>query len=475
MKKTVLFILLIHLLVNTFSQKFQITLQAPAYKKGIAYLTYYMGSSLNVEDSATVNNKGVAIFKGNRKLPGGIYVIVLPDRKYRIDFLVDKEQTITVKADTSDIINKSVVIGSKENVLYDQYQKFTFSKGKIMDKERLAYNSSTTKADSALHESNYLKLNKEISAYRENVVKSNPGSMLAALFMAMKEPILPIQKPTTKSDSIENFNYYKKHFWDGVTFMDERIIRTPFFLPKLEQYYRNIVIVADSIIKEADYQLLLARSCPEMYKFLLNWLTDEFINPKYMGQDAVFVHLFEKYHSKGLTNWLNEKQLQTISRRAYMLMANLIGAKAANLEMIDSLGKPTALYDVSADYTIICFWDPTCGHCKQVIPKLDSVYQASWKQHNTKIYAVLNEDKKEEWVQYTKEHRLTDWIHVYQSKEMAEEEAKAQKANYRQLYDVTQTPILYLLDKEKRIIAKKLNWEQLNDLLQVKWNQKLMQ
>ncbi len=45
--------------------------------------------------------------------------------------------------------------------------------------------------------------------------------------------------------------------------------------------------------------LLLARSSPEMYKFLLNWLTDEYINPKYMGQDAVFVHLFEKYHSKG--------------------------------------------------------------------------------------------------------------------------------------------------------------------------------
>ena len=83
--------------------------------------------------------------------------------------------------------------------------------------------------------------------------------------------------------------------------MDDRIVRTPFFLPKLERYYREIMPQsADSLKKDIDYKLLLARTAPEMYKFLLNWLTDEYINPKYMGLDAVFVHLFEKYHSKGL-------------------------------------------------------------------------------------------------------------------------------------------------------------------------------
>ena len=44
-----------------------------------------------------------------------------------------------------------------------------------------------------------------------------------------------------------------------------------------------------------------------------------------------------------------------------------------------------------------------------------------------------------------------------------------QKPGYRQLYDVTLTPTLYLLDSEKRIIGKKLSWQQLDELLQVKW------
>jgi thiol-disulfide isomerase/thioredoxin len=225
---------------------------------------------------------------------------------------------------------------------------------------------------------------------------------------------------------------------------------------------------ADSIVLDADYKLLLARTAPEMYKFLLNWLTDEYLNPKYMGQDAVFVHLFEKYHSKGVSSWLNEKQMEVITRRAYMQMANLIGEKAANLDMIDSAGKPSTLYDLDASYTIVVFWDPNCGHCKEELPKIDSVYKASWKAAGVKVYAVMTEYDIPAWKKYIVEHKLGDWKHVYQTKEMEKATTDAQRPGFRQLYDVTMTPTLYLLDNEKRIIGKKLTWQQLNDLLQVK-------
>ncbi len=366
-----------------------------------------------------------------------------------------------------------IVTGSKENLLFQQYQKFVADKGKLMQQERAAYNSAVTKKDSLLHEENYNRYNTELNNYRMDIITNQPKSMMAALLNAMKEPPYPSKKPVTRQDSIDNYDFYKAHYWDGITFMDERVIRTPFFLPKVEKYYREVISQSpDSIIKDVDYKLLLARSAPEMYKFLINWLTDEYINPKYMGQDAVFVHLFNKYHSKGLSSWLNEKQMETISRRAYMQMSNLIGENAANLEMLDSTGKPSALYDLKADYTLVIFWDPTCGHCKEELPKIDSIYRASWKAKNLKIYAVLSEDQKPEWVKYIKAHDLGDWTHVYQTKEMAKADSDAQRPSYRQLYDVITTPTLYLLDKEKRIIGKKLSWQQLNDLLLVKLNGK---
>jgi len=461
-----------------FGQGYQVTLVAPQYKSGITYLTYYMGNNLNVADSAAVSNTGVAIFKGKQKLPGGIYVIVFPGKNLRTEFLIDKEQKITVKTDTSDLVNKTTVTGSGANVLYIQYQKFVAKKGRQLQDERMAYMSSKTKSDSLFHEKNYNLHNTELNTYREGIIKNQSTSMMAALLKAMKEPAVPVNAPLTKQDTINNYNYYKSHYWDGVTFMDERIIRTPFFLKRIERWYREVMPqAADSIIKDVDYKLLLARSSPEMYKFLLNWLTDEYINPKYMGQDAVFVHLFEKYHSKGLTSWLNEKQMEAISRRAYMLMANLIGEKGADLDMIDSSGKLTPLYNVNADYTVICFWDPNCGHCKEEVPRLDSIYQASWKKHDVKIYAVLTPDDKEnakpEWIKFINEHRLTDWTHVYKTKAMEDADFAAQKPGFRQLYDITLTPSLYLLDKDKHIIGKKLTLLQLNELLEVKWKTKL--
>ena len=477
MKKYIIFFLATLCMSTGFAQGYQVTLQAPQYKKGIVYLTYYMGPNLNVADSAAISNTGTAIFKGPKKLPGGIYVIVFPDKRLRTEFLIDKEQRINVKADTTDFLNKTFVTGSKENVLYVQYQKYVAQKGQQLETERRAYALSATTADSALHEKKYNQYNTELNNYRENLLKTQPNSMMAVLLKAMKEPTVPIARPVTRQDSTFNYHYYKDHYWDGVSFMDERVIRSPFFLTRLERYYRDIVPqISDSIIKDINTKLLLARNSQEMYKFLLNWLTDEYINPKYMGQDAVFVYLFENYHSKGLTSWLNEKQMDAISRRAYMLMANLIGEKGANLDMIDSSGKPTTLYDVNAEYTVVCFWDPNCGHCKQEVPRLDSIYQANWKKHDVKIFAVLTPDDKEnikpEWVKFINEHKLSDWTHVYKTKEMEDADYAAQKPGFRQLYDITLTPTLYLLDKDKHIIGKKLTIFQLNDLLEVKWKNK---
>jgi thiol-disulfide isomerase/thioredoxin len=470
MKIVTSFLLLLFAFPISNAQGYKVTLQTHDYKSGLAYLTYYYGKNMNVQDSATVNSKGIAIFEGKEKMPPGVYSIVFPGKNKLFDFLVDKGQVITIKADTTNLINKTEVTGSKENILFQQYQKFVASKGKLLQDEVEAYKNSTNKQDSIVHEKKYKALNEELNNYRDKIITEHPESMLAALLTSMKQPQVLNTKPVTHEDSVENYQYFKKHYWDGITFMDDRIIRTPFFLPKVEEYFRNIVSPApDSIIKESDYLLLLARSSPEMYKFLLNWLTDEYINPKYMGQDAVFVHLFEKYHSKGVSNWLNEKQMATISNRAYMLMSNLIGEQAADLQMVDAKGNNTPLYNIKSDYTVVVFWDPTCGHCRVQVPRLDSIYNAKWKNEGVKMYGVLTETKDlEQWKDFIKQNKMENWINVYETEGQRKMIEQTKTPSYKQLYDVIQTPTIYLLDKDKKIIAKKLTMEQMDDVLQMK-------
>lgn len=460
------------LLCFTAKSQYTVNLHTPQFDSGYAYLTYYYGKNMNVEDSALVDKKGNALFKKETPLQPGVYSIVFPGKSRSFDFLVGDNVTkmdIQVK-DTNDLVLNSKVDGSPENALFQKYQEFIASKGPAMEHERSAYMQSKTTADSALHEKNYRELSQQLTNYREKLIEDEPNSMLAALLKSMKEPTLPIPYPKNRQDTLENYNYYKKHYWDGVTFTDKRIIRSPFFVPKVERYFRQIVDQSpDSVIKAADYLLLLSRTTPEMYKFLLNWLTDEYFNPKFMGQDAVFVHLFEKYHSRGVSNWLNEKQMKAITDRAYMVMSNLIGKPAAPLLMADSSGKEIPLYNIKSNFTVVVFWDPSCGHCQQELPKLDSVFKAKWKKEGVAIYAVLTDNSHfKSWKTFIADHKLGDWTHVYETDAEKKKVEDAKLPSYRQLYDVIQTPTIYLLDKDKRIIAKKLTLEQMDELLDTK-------
>ncbi len=439
---------------------------------GKAYMAYYMGKALNVQDSGIISPAGTVRFLKKEKVAGGIYSIVFGNNQFSSDFLLSDHAKLKIIADSSNL-SRTNISGNEDNLIFTQYQNFVAQKGGQLNEERKLYEGAKNKQDSALHESKYIQLNNELNAYRQNLISTKPESMMSALLQAMKAGPMPTKPAYTSADSLENFQFYKAHYWDEFNFADERLVRTPFFIPRLETYYRSVMqqMPADSIIADIDYKLLLSRTAPEMHKYLLNWLTDEFINPKYMGQDAVFVHLFERYHSKGVSNWLNEKQMKLITDRAYMQMSNLIGVKAANIEMLDWKNKPTSLYDQVADYSLLLFWDPTCGHCKEELPRIDSLYRSDWKAKGVKIFAVLSEKQHPLWLTYIKENKLEDWTHVYQTAEMSEKEKSSALPGYKQLFDVIQTPTMLLLDAEKNIIAKKLNLEQLHQFLKVKTDQ----
>jgi thiol-disulfide isomerase/thioredoxin len=137
--------------------------------------------------------------------------------------------------------------------------------------------------------------------------------------------------------------------------------------------------------------------------------------------------------------------------------------------MIDSSGKNVPLYNVNSDYIVVCFWNPTCGHCQKQVPRLDSIYKAKWKSEGVKMYGVLTETKDVDlWKKFIKEKSLGGWINVYETDAQRKIIQDSKQASYKQLYDVIQTPTLYLLDKDKKIIAKKLTLEQMDDVLDAK-------
>lgn len=466
-RKSTLFVFTLLTCLSAIAQPgYEIRVTLKPFTQGHLFLAHYYGQKQALVDSVPINSKSEAVFSGKEKLPGGIYMIAYPKKDGYFELVIDKEQRFSVSADSADLLKSVRFSGSRENQLFSEYQDFTSLVGGDMNALQKAYAKAPTKADSAKIMNQLKDKNLQLKNYRQQFIKAHPDHLLSTVFQLLLEPTIP----ETWKDSALIYQYYKSHYWDGINLSDARLLRTPVFQPKFNRYFDEVLPQHhDSLIIEADEMMFAARNSKDMRQYVLATLTEKYVNPKYMGQDAVFVHLFQKYYIPGEADaWMTDKYKKFIFDRGYSLMANVIGEKGANLNMIDSAGQKTNLYDVKSPYTVICFWDPTCSHCQEEVPKLDSFYHAKWKAMGVRIYGVMTDGGKDKWLAFIKEHNLRDWIHVYQTREMKDAEIQQNQPGFRQLYDVYQTPMLYLLDADKKILAKKLNYEQLNDFLDYK-------
>ncbi len=435
------------------------------------YLGSYYGNGRALVDSTFLNDKSQGVFKGDTKLTGGIYFVVSPQLTIQFELLMDAQQQFSIVADTAQK-DKAVISGSLDNDLFKSYSEFSVLKGRARDQLLAEFRQPKSGADSIRLRNEIIKTEKEVRDYQTNITKKYPSSLLATLFNTMQRPNAPaIPVVNGKADSLYPYRYVKDHFWDDVSFNDNRLLRTPFFEPKLDDYFKTMVPQEpDSIINEVKYILLSARTGKEIYAYLLTKFTNKYMNPEFMGQDKVFVYLFENFYAKGDTMLLNPASRKVITERAYSLMANQIGQAAPALNLIDTSGKTLPLYNVTAPFTIVAFWDPNCSHCKEEIPKLDSMYKAKWKKYGVAVYSVnIVENEIPAWKRFLAEKSISrEWTQVYETKEARTAGEKAGVPNYRQLYDVYKTPTVYLLDKDKHIIAKQLSLEQFDDLIETK-------
>ncbi|WP_082886417.1 TlpA family protein disulfide reductase [Flavisolibacter tropicus] len=452
---------------------YEIKVTLKPFKNQYIYLGHYFGKTLPIIDSVKLNEKSEGVFKGSKKLGGGIYLIGYPDRSQNFEILVDKNQRFSVIADTATIAKTITFQNSPDNAQFRAYQQYMASNGKTLD---ALYKQRTAQPqDSVALTQKIIAVNKQIHDYRVNIMTKNPNSLLTVLLKAMRDPEVPKNAPEAKTDSLFGYHYFKAHYWDGVNFWDDRLARTPFFEARLDRYFEQLVYPdADSVIKELDWMLGYASISEDMQRFLLVKYVNRYLNQKYMWEDKVFVHLYEKYFSQKTYPWLNEQGKKVITDRAYSLMANIMGTPAADVELPDTSGKKINLYSVNSPYTLLVIWDPTCGHCKELVPKLDSLLHSKWKAQGVQMFGLAKETEgsKKDWMNMIHDHKLNDWVHVYYSK--ADEKARidAGVPGYSQLFDVQSFPTLYLLDKDKRIIAKKVTEEQVDEILAVRQKNK---
>lgn len=424
-------------------------------------LANYYGGSQYKQDSATSNAKGEIMFKGTEKYPQGIYLIIIPSKRY-FDFVMDAGQHFSMETDTLDFVKNMKVKGSDENKYLYDFQNFMFQMQKKVEPLQADYKRVKDKnKDSAkIVQAKMAALDKEVKDYKANFIKNNPKSFIATLFKAMHEPEIP-EAPVMadgKKDTLFNYHYYKTHFFDQVDFSDARLLRTPVFHAKIKQYLDKLTPqIPDSVMISVDYIVEKSRANPDMYEYLMKWMTYNYETSKIMGMDAVFSHMVEKYYATKQVTWLDSAHMFKVVDKGLTLKYTLIGQKAPPINMQDSTGKKVALYDVKSKYTVVVFWEQGCGHCKKEIPHLMELYNTKLKAKGVEVYAIESEEKEKDWRKFLVENKL-HWINVWEPDEY-------KRAVAKKYYMVESTPTMFLLDENKIIKAKKVDADQLEMII----------
>jgi thiol-disulfide isomerase/thioredoxin len=441
-----------------------------------AYLAFYyakQGSMLK-KDSATLDPTTQTFnFRSDRKLIGGIYVFVFKDQSGNMEFILDNGDDFEIVFDKKDIIPSAKFIRSPANTHFYEYQKYTEEMApKYETVEQNLARGKKTKADSIEAQKDIAKLSASISAFREEYFEKYPDELASKIFRCMWEPKILDYKDLPKKadgqiDSNYRYTHFKAHYWDKFVWNDDRIINTPIYDRKLEDYFKLVVSTPDSFNKEANRILSNNEDAKDMYKYSLWWLTRQTENSKVMGMDESFVYIVENYYMKGKAFWLKDSMLEKYYKRARQISPSTLGNPAANLKVADINGNIMSFGDeyIKHDYTLVTFWSSDCGHCKREVPAIDSIVRTLLPKYNIGIIGFHTEDVGEKWRSFVRDHKLTDdlWRHVHDPSGLS---------NYFSYFDVRATPDMYIVDRNGLIVGKHVDDKKIESLLQFIENKK---
>ncbi len=456
MKTKNLVIILLFISQLTVGQNLHIEVKLPSVAGKKVFLAHYYIENIYLNDSTQLDNSGKGIFENDSLLPQGLYKIYL-DEKNHFDFLLGADQQFSL-TNTSFNSHTLKVNGATETEEFEKYIVFLQDlKAKNAEfKKRLETANDTEKAEIRDEIS---KLTPVLSNYWKDISEKYPDTFLAKFLMTNYVPQPDISKfpqEVQNNDSLlllARFNYQKEHFWDYFDYTNERFLYTPLLKPKLETWFSKVLYQNyDSMKPNVINFIETTRPHKRIFQFVTSWFLNSSINSNVMGMDALFVDLAKKYYLSGEAFWTTEEAMEKIKENVLFIENNLIGLTAPDLTLENIEGDFVNLHSIQSEYTMVLIFEPDCSHCKVFVPEFhDKVYE-KYKDKGLTVYAIYSMDDKKEWVDFLTKNNLYDWINVWDQYDAS---------RFKILYDARKTPGVYILDQNKKIVAKKLSVEQL--------------
>ncbi len=452
---------------------YNISVKVDGLSESNVILGHYFGNSMYPDDTVALNKNGEGVLSGKEKLQEGLYVIYFESGTY-FELMMGEDQDFAFETDTNDYVRNLKFEGSKENEIFNNFQLYMLDMHQEAEEIQEQLKSATKEKEKEKLQNQLEDMGKKRIERIDQIKKDNPELFVGVFLKATLDVEVPEE---LQDDQKARYNYYKKHYFDNFDLSDVRLAYTPLYEDKVIRYLDHIVLqIPDSLIKEIDVIVEDSRSDSALFRYVLITLFNKYLKSNIMGMDAITVHLAKKYYIPE-SWWSDEKYIKDLEERVAILEPLLIGVTAPDVQLrfvpadhFKQAANDTALKkyphagnffnisEVDADYTVLVFWEATCSHCKKEVPALYKVYEDSLKSKNVQVIAIstlFGEDGKVKWIDFVNKHKLYDWINAWNPYDY----------KYKEIYDIRSTPQIFVLDKDKKIIGKRLGADNVAGLI----------
>jgi thiol-disulfide isomerase/thioredoxin len=441
----------LNLCAANIDSKVKFTVKAKQLKSDTIYLGYYYNGKPYVQDTIRLDKNGRGELSSKKELKEGAFIMYFHGTKY-FDLLIGKDKNINVEIkDTLSLPESVVITGASESVDFHNYalklkssqQSYSKIGEQLKNTEDSLAKVNLQAQAKAIYES--------VNATRDSLIEANPGTMLSIFLNGIKTPEYVVDENIPDSlRPMHRYLFEKEHFLDNLDFSDERTLRTSFLPSTIDNYLSTKLFqINDSIIPPVIKLVERSRKNNECFRVVLNHCMNYAINSKIMGMDNLMVELGRRYYLNGLTDWADSTWLKNLEEEIYKNERSLVGMKAANIQLADAENNYKRLYDIGgSEVTILYFYEPSCGHCRKTMPKVGEFAKKYASDQRIKVVAVYMLEDKEEWTKFIEEADLSALVNVWDPN---------RESYYWYYFNTSTTPMVYVMNKEHKIFAKKID------------------
>lgn len=445
---------------HIFAQKtttFEVEIAEYAHTPNVK-LFGWAGENYFLADSTNFDAAGKARFQRTEGFDEGLYFLVLPDGNNFQLLIANAENGFKLKTHSSNFVWDMEVENSLENTLLYEGMRYQMQL-------EANYNQIAQQLQNAPppQYADLRKVQDSLLADRDKQIAilqaAYPRAFYTKFKVAGQNPRLRmIFREDGTLDSAKTMSVYRRDAWDNVDFDDARLLRTPVFINKMKGYLtESTPQIPDSIKVAIDFLVAKSLKNNELYKFVVNYAATLFkpSTSKLMDAEAVYAHTVLNYFTPERLNDMPRADLDAVRQRAKDMEASFLGKIGQNVQARNAKNELKSLYDIKAEAIIVFIYNPDCSHCKEETPKIKALYEA-WQSKGLAIFSIAaNETNYNRWQDFAKKYGV-NWVDVWDPR---------YESRYYQKYFIDNTPEIYILDKNYRIVAKNLKPEQIEEVL----------